>query len=95
MRDLDDFDHFLSSPGAVIEVNDAVELFGSAVAGAHIYAPASGDFFCVEPVSHVPNSFGRGEYEPADLLGPASIRSWTFTIRSLHRSVPLSEGGRP
>lgn len=89
--DLDGCDHFFSSPSALVCVNDTIELFGTAVAGAHIYAPTACDFFCVEPVSHVPNSFGRGEYGPLDLLDPASTRSVTFSIRRRREHSVSSE----
>jgi aldose 1-epimerase len=36
-----------------------------------IYTPQAHDFFCVEPVSHMPNAVNRPE--PADITGLRSL----------------------
>jgi galactose mutarotase-like enzyme len=35
----------------------------------HVYAPAGGDFFCIEPQSAVPGALGRGAGE-ATVVAP-------------------------
>lgn len=74
-------DHFFMTSNDRAVVDRAIELRGSSIAGYHVYAPPQNDFFCVEPVSHTPNSFGRGEYSASDLIEPGGCRSWTFTLR--------------
>lgn len=91
LDDLVGLDHFFPSRDACVTVGETVELTGSSVAGFHIYAPTDGDFFCVEPVSHVPNSFGRGEIHSGDLILPGETRSWTFSIRYVRRAGEQQE----
>jgi len=79
---LEGCDNFFPSIGdALIATPDGVvRLQGSDTAGFHIYAPAEENFFCVEPVSHAPNAFGRGEYDAHDLLLAGEKRIWSYRI---------------
>ena len=91
LDDLVGLDHFFPSHDACVTVNETIELSGDSVAGFHIYAPADDDFFCVEPVSHVPNSFGRGEVGPRDLILPGESRCWAFSITQGHHAGERQE----
>ena len=72
---------FVASGEACIATREgAIHLSGSPIAGFHIYVPAGKAFFCVEPVSHAPNAFGRGEFGPDDLLLSGEKRIWTYRI---------------
>lgn len=79
---LEGLDNFFPCTGPVTiwGGDHPVLLHGSAIAGVHIYVPAGEDYFCVEPVSHAPDAFGRGEYESADLLAPGATchRQWSI-----------------
>lgn len=77
---LDGTDHFFRSDGGEVTVNDIVRLRGDPVTGFHVYVPAGKDVFCVEPVSHTPNSFGRGEIEPWEAIVAGGRRTWRFGI---------------
>ncbi|MBS0255357.1 MAG: aldose 1-epimerase [Proteobacteria bacterium] len=59
-----------------------VVLGGPALYGFHLYAPAGADFFCVEPVSHAPDAFGRGAMRASDWIGPGRRRRWTWYLRA-------------
>jgi aldose 1-epimerase len=79
--DLEGTDHYfdLNKPHAI--VSGVARLEGDAVTGLHIYVPGGSDFFCVEPVSHIPNSFGRGEYRPQDFIQPGASRAYCFSVK--------------
>lgn len=62
---------------AILDGKDGVEM-NSDAPYLHLYAPAEGDFFCLEPVTHLPGTFG------ADMLNPAQT-----TNIFLRLSVPL------
>jgi aldose 1-epimerase len=73
-------DNFFVAPDAVVTITGGpvgVAISGPG-AGFHLYCPGDHDFFCVEPVSHAPNSFGRGEWGEADILAPGQRRSQTY-----------------
>lgn len=57
-----------------------VALRASDSSGFHLYAPRDQDFFCVEPVSHEPNSFARPPIPPSQWLRPQEERAWIFEI---------------
>lgn len=73
-------DNFFAAPDPHVVITGAgvtVSIAASGV-GFHLYAPGDHDYFCVEPVSHVPNSFGRGEFAAHDILAPMQSRSQTY-----------------
>jgi aldose 1-epimerase len=81
---LEGLDNFFpcTEPVTILGGDHAVRLNGSAMAGVHIYVPAGEDYFCIEPVSHAPDAFGRGEYEVADILAPGETFHWRWDISS-------------
>lgn len=85
VAELEGSDNFFVTKGPVRIVTEAgvVDLGGDRTLGHHIYAPPGKPFFCVEPMSHVPNAFGRAEYGAADLLQPGEERSWRYWVRLL------------
>ncbi len=76
-------DYFIGGGGDLVVATGGarVRLGMADAAGFHLLAPADGDFFCVEPVSHAPNSFGRGEIGADEVLAPGIWRRWTFPVR--------------
>lgn len=77
---LEGLDNFfaLRTPVRVRAGGHELALGGSHMAGFHLYVPADEEFFCVEPVSHAPNAFGRGEFADSDVLlpGQTAVRRW-------------------
>ena len=80
--DLEGLDNFLPCTGPVTLFGDDLPLTldGSNKAGVHLYVPPGEDYFCVEPVSHAPDAFGRGDYSSADILAPGATRHWRWNI---------------
>lgn len=77
---LEGLDNFFVAPDPHIVIarpEMTVTLSGPG-AGFHLYCPGDHDFFCVEPVSHAPNSFGRGEWGPQDILPAGERRSQRY-----------------
>lgn len=74
-------DNFFVSERNVI-IGRRVRIAGDRMDGFHVYVPAECDFFCVEPVTHAPNSFGRGQTRPEDLVAAGSRKSWSFSIKA-------------
>lgn len=69
-------------PLAVItDANHTVTLAADG-AGFHLCAPRDLPFFCLEPVSHAPNSLGRGDMRGDDIIAPLARRSqrYRFTV---------------
>lgn len=87
--DLEGFDNYLpcTGPVTVFGGDHPVTLDGSNMAGVHVYVPPRENYFCVEPVSHAPNAFGRGDYGSADILLPGETRHWRWDISSGGDSV--------
>lgn len=81
---LEGIDNFFecTTPVTVFGGGHPVSLRGSAMAGVHIYVPAGADYFCVEPVSHAPDAFGRGDYERGDVIAPGATIHWRWQIDS-------------
>jgi aldose 1-epimerase len=79
---LEGLDNFFptTEPVTVWGGNHPVVVHGTAMAGVHIYVPAGEAYFCVEPVSHPPNAFGRGEYTAADIVAPGAVYHWQWHI---------------
>ena len=78
-------DNFFSSPDPRILIERAgmiVALEGEG-AGFHLYCPPGQPWFCVEPVSHAPNSFGRGQFGRGDIVPPLATRRQTCRISVL------------
>lgn len=79
---LEGLDNFFVAPDPCIVVGGpewTVTLSGPG-AGFHVYCPGDEDCFCIEPVSHAPNSFGRGEWGPQDLVPAGERRSLRYRI---------------
>lgn len=75
-------DNFFETDGQHVIVTGGghrVSVEGSE-AGFHLYAPVGADYFCVEPVSHAPNSFGRGEFRKSDFIDPGRSRRWRLRL---------------
>ena len=85
LSDLDGIDNFFAGPAEVLIEGGpmSVRLAGDPSVGFHLYAPVSQNYFCVEPVSHTPNSFGRGEFAPGDVIVPSAIHCWIFRIGAM------------
>lgn len=81
---LDGLDNFFEGEGSFLVEDDAmsVRIEASDAKGFHLYTPAGSAFFCVEPVSHIPNSFARGDFDSA-LLSPGEERLWQFRIGAI------------
>ncbi|NBC36151.1 aldose 1-epimerase [Novosphingobium sp. FSY-8] len=86
---LEGLDHFFAAPdGALPDSLDLaveqpfgrVRIWADQARGFHLFAPAGLPYFCVEPVSHAPDAFGRGEVGAADILAPGETRDWAFAI---------------
>jgi aldose 1-epimerase len=77
---LEGLDNFFVAPDPRIAISgpDGSVTISGPGAGFHLYCPADQDFFCVEPVSHAPNSFGRGEWGEHDILAPGERRSQRY-----------------
>lgn len=56
-----------------------VALCAGEAAGWQFYLPEDRQYFCLEPVSHRPDSFNLPG--PIETVQPGSCRSWHFTIR--------------
>lgn len=69
-----------SGPVTVLSSDRPIVVGGDSMAGVHIYVPRGQDYFCVEPVSHAPNAFGRGEYGAADIIAPSATKCWRWDI---------------
>lgn len=87
VADLEGVDNLFVSDRNVV-VDHRIRVAGDHTIGFHVYVPAGQDFFCVEPVSHVPNSFGRGETKPEDLIAAGATKSWNFTIKDTALRLP-------
>ncbi len=81
---LEGLDNFFpcTDPATIWGGDHSLVLHGSAMAGVHIYVPAGEEYFCVEPVSHPPDAFGRGEYTAADIVAPGETyhRRWDISL---------------
>ena len=78
-------DNFFSSPDPriLIERADMIVALEGEGAGFHLYCPPGQPWFCVEPVSHAPNSFGRSQFGRDDILPPLATRRQTYRISVL------------
>jgi len=81
---LEGLDNFFpcTDPTTIWGGDHPLVLHGGAMAGVHIYVPAGEDYFCVEPVSHPPDAFGRGECTAADIAAPGATyhRRWDISL---------------
>lgn len=79
---LEGLDNFFpcTEPVAIWGGDRPIFLHGNAMAGIQVYVPAGEDYFCIEPVSHAPDAFGRGEYEVSDILAPGATSHWRWDI---------------
>lgn len=79
-EELAGLDNFFVSPDPRLVISgDAMTVTLTAQgAGFHLYCPDGLPFFCAEPVSHAPNSFGRGTMGGVDRLAPFARRSQTY-----------------
>ncbi|MDZ7629678.1 MAG: hypothetical protein U5J99_14850 [Parvularculaceae bacterium] len=59
-------DHSFTGFGGtlLVETAEGVIRLTSAASILHLYAPADEDYFCAEPVSHLPGDFGRARLAP-------------------------------
>jgi aldose 1-epimerase len=91
---LEGLDNFFEGSGEMVITGGPTPLrvTGAPAAGFHVYAPAGRDHFCLEPVSHPPDSFGRGEITPADVLAPGEERIWRFTIGPSPGAPQVTDG---
>jgi aldose 1-epimerase len=82
VSELEGLDNFFEGDGEALILGGRrpLKLTGAPSAGFHVYVPPGQPFFCIEPVSHPPNSFGRGEIRAQDRLGPGEQRSWRYRI---------------
>lgn len=82
VEQLEGLDNFFPCTGPVMVVDGEMSLAvgGDGMAGVHIYVPRGKDYFCVEPVSHAPDAFGRGEYERRDIIAPGATARWRWQI---------------
>lgn len=56
-----------------------IEIRAEEAIGWQFYLPPERDFFCLEPVSHRPDSFNRDE--PLDAISPGECRRWPVSLR--------------
>lgn len=81
---LEGLDNFFpcTDPVTIWGGDHPIVVHGSAMAGVHVYVPAGEDYFCVEPVSHPPDAFGRGEYQGGDIIAPGATyhRRWDIGL---------------
>jgi aldose 1-epimerase len=81
---LEELDNFFpcAEPVTIWGGDHPVVIHGTAMVGVHVYVPAKEDYFCVEPVSHPPDAFGRGEYTAADIVAPGATyhRRWDISL---------------
>lgn len=77
---LEGLDNFFVAPDPRIVIGgpDMTVTLSGQGAGFHFYCPGDHDYFCVEPVSHAPNSFGRGEWGAQDILPAGERRSQRY-----------------
>ncbi len=66
----DALDHSLSGWDGIAEIKqaNAAIYFSATTSMAHLYAPVGADFFCIEPITHLPLGFGRQVLSPGDAL---------------------------
>jgi len=83
---LEGLDNFFAAPDPCIVISgpNATVTITAQGAGFHLYCPGDHDFFCVEPVSHAPNSFGRGEWGEGDILASGESRSQRYHFTFHH-----------
>ncbi|MEQ7874493.1 hypothetical protein ABDK56_10870 [Sphingomonas sp. ASV193] len=70
-------DHFYatSRPATLrLETGRRLRIDASRLAGFQLYAPVGGDFFCVEPQSHRPNAFAKGDFD--EVVSPGATARW-------------------
>ena len=74
-------DLLLDETGQVLVGTNDWELTLTAIeaVGWQFYLPADRAYFCLEPVSHRPDSFNLPE--PIETIEPGSFRDWHFTVR--------------
>ena len=84
LDELEGLDNFFLSPDPRIVIADdtAVVTLTGEGAGFHLYCPRGEPYFCVEPVSHAPNSFGRGEWRDDEIIAPQAqiTRRYRFAV---------------
>lgn len=86
---LEGVDNFFVSDGDVL-VDRRIHVAGDRTVGFHVYVATGQNFFCVEPVSHVPDSFGRGEIRSEDLIAAGGRKSWRFSITDAAPRLPMN-----
>lgn len=82
VADLAGLDNYFEAARPEITIADdrgAITLGGDGL-GFHLYCPANEDYFCVEPTSHCPNSFGRGDFATEDIVAPRARKSQSYRI---------------
>ena len=79
---LDGVDNCFASAGPVVVEGGgrSISVSGAPGRGFHLYVPTGADHFCVEPVSHFPDSFGRGEWSETDRVAPGATRRWRYRL---------------
>jgi aldose 1-epimerase len=95
IADLAPIDNWFAAADGEATIRDGVRevrVSGLPARGFHLYAPEDGDFFCVEPVSHAPNAFARGDFGPHDVIAPGATRCWRFSITGARVSQPQPHG---
>ncbi|MBC2652388.1 hypothetical protein H7F50_11280 [Novosphingobium flavum] len=80
---LDRLDNFFvcANPAIGVRCGSLGLLLEGQGAGFHLFAPANETWFCVEPVSHAPNAFGRGEFAETDVIQPGQTKRQGYTLR--------------
>ena len=89
---LDGTDNFFEGESlSVLQDGFGFSLSGDKMVGFHVYVPPDECFFCVEPVSHVPDSFGKGQFKEDECIPPGSSRTWHWKmeIATQHSQVKI------
>ncbi len=88
-------DHSYQDWDGVAEITGARDLRLTSIGARdlHLHAPPAADFFCLEPCSHLPDAFNRGDR--FDVIAPGASRTIELSIASTAtgRSTPIRAPG--
>jgi aldose 1-epimerase len=78
---------------AIMQRGDGLRLTMTATGAdwLHVYRPPGEEFFCVEPVSHMPDAINRGGM-PTLASGETATLSMTIDIDKIDQALPKSAG---
>ena len=82
LESIEGLDNFFvcEAPELTLQLDHAKLTLAGQGAGFHLFTPPGQSWFCLEPVTHVPNAFGRGAFADRDHLPPGMTMRQRSTI---------------